>query len=282
MSETKGFDSKIVELSNKKSELRERFLVASLANIAASYREALDRRGSQPYEYAQNVLSYCGINYKEVEPVEPEIRKDFSEFCKEQRRIGGIANQIVASTLADQILNGDGSDVDWFDQDSTLDQAQPEDKPESKLVAGLDGVLIQAGDEFAVFHRPLDGDGIIDPKNFDHRLLRHHKGDVCYIPPNSFALARSIEYFKMPRNVLGLCLGKSTYARAGIVANFTPFEPCWEGFVTIEISNTAPLPAKVYANEGFAQVIFFMGEEPTTVYGDGKYQGQTGITTARV
>ena len=119
MSEIKGFDSKIVELSNKKSELRERFLVASLANIAASYREALDRRGSQPYEYAQNVLSYCGINYKEVEPVEPEIRKDFSEFCKEQH----------------------------FGQDPVLDQAQPEDKPESKLITGLDGVLIQAGGE---------------------------------------------------------------------------------------------------------------------------------------
>lgn len=144
------------------------------------------------------------------------------------------------------------------------------------------GYDLRLADEFAVFHRPLDGEGIIDPKNFDHRLLRHHKGDVCYIPPNSFALARSIEYFKMPRNVLGLCLGKSTYARAGIVANFTPFEPGWEGFVTIEISNTAPLPAKVYANEGFAQVIFFMGEEPIAVYGDGKYQGQTGITTARV
>lgn len=104
------------------------------------------------------------------------------------------------------------------------------------------------------------------------------------IPPNSFALARSVEYFRIPPHVLGLCLGKSTYARAGVITNFTPFEPGWEGHVTIEISNTTSLPAKIYANEGIAQVLFWEGERPARTYADrkGKYQGQTGITPPRV
>ena len=111
------------------------------------------------------------------------------------------------------------------------------------------------------------------------------KADVCIIPPNSFALARSVEYFRIPRQVLTICLGKSTYARCGLIVNVTPFEPEWEGFVTLEISNTTPLPAKVYANEGLAQVLFFEADEPCEQsYADkkGKYQGQTGVTPPRM
>ena len=111
------------------------------------------------------------------------------------------------------------------------------------------------------------------------------EGDVCIVPPNSFALARSVEYFRIPRNVLTLCVGKSTYARCGIITNVTPFEPEWEGFVTLEISNTTPLPARIYANEGIAQVIFFESDEPCEVsYADrkGKYQGQVGVTVPRL
>jgi dCTP deaminase len=107
---------------------------------------------------------------------------------------------------------------------------------------------------------------------------------VCIIPPNSFALARSVEYFRMPRHVLGIVLGKSTYARVGVIVNFTPLEPGWHGYITIEISNTTPLPCKVYANEGIAQCLFFEGTPPLVSYADrgGKYQGQTGITVAKV
>jgi dCTP deaminase len=126
---------------------------------------------------------------------------------------------------------------------------------------------------------------IVDPKSFDERSFVHFEGDVCIVPPNSFALARSVEYFRIPRNILTLCVGKSTYARCGIITNVTPFEPEWEGFVTLEISNTTPLPAKVYANEGIAQVIFFESEEVCeTSYADrkGKYQGQIGVTPPRL
>lgn len=147
------------------------------------------------------------------------------------------------------------------------------------------GYDMRLADEFAVFHRPLDGEGIVDPKNFNPKLLRQHKGNVCIIPPNCFALGVSVEWFNMPRNVTGLILGKSTYARAGIVANFTPAEAGWCGRVTIEISNTSSLPAKVYAGEGFCQILFFMGEDPVSSYADnggGKYQGQTGITLPKV
>jgi dCTP deaminase len=111
------------------------------------------------------------------------------------------------------------------------------------------------------------------------------EGDVCIVPPNSFALARSVEYFRIPRNVLTVTVGKSTYARCGIITNVTPFEPEWEGYVTLEISNTTPLPAKIYANEGIAQVLFFEGrEEPEVSYADkkGKYQAQRGVTLPRI
>ncbi|KIM03045.1 MAG: deoxycytidine triphosphate deaminase [Sulfurovum sp. AS07-7] len=126
---------------------------------------------------------------------------------------------------------------------------------------------------------------IVDPKNFDENNVVDFEGDVCIVPPNSFALARTVEYFKIPSNVLAICLGKSTYARCGIIVNVTPFEPAFEGHITIEISNTTPLPAKIYANEGIAQVLFFEGDEQCEVsYKDrnGKYQCQTGITLPRI
>ena len=149
---------------------------------------------------------------------------------------------------------------------------------------GSFGYDIRAADEFQVFAMPLDREGVIDPLNFDPKILREHRGSVCQIPPNSFALARSVEYFKMPRNVTGIALGKSTLARCGIIVNITPLEAAWEGILTIEISNTTSLPCKIYANMGIAQVLFLEGEEPTVSYADrsGKYQGQTGITLARV
>src|SRR5213594_4017761 len=126
---------------------------------------------------------------------------------------------------------------------------------------------------------------VVDPKRSDTRSFVEFHGDVCIVPPNSFALARSVEYFRIPRNVLTVCVGKSTYARCGIITNVTPFEPEWEGYVTLEISNTTPLPAKIYANEGIAQVLFFRGEEePEVSYKDkgGKYQAQRGVTMPRL
>jgi len=123
--------------------------------------------------------------------------------------------------------------------------------------------------------------GIVDPKNFDENSFVDVVGDECIIPPNSFALARTVEYFKIPRNVLTVCLGKSTYARCGIIVNVTPLEPEWEGHVTLEFSNTTPLPARIYANEGVAQMLFFESDEVCeTSYKDrgGKYQGQEGVT----
>jgi dCTP deaminase len=140
------------------------------------------------------------------------------------------------------------------------------------------GYDIRVADEFKIF-AGVDA-AIIDPKHFDIRLLVDYQGDVCTIPPNSFALARTVEYFRVPREVLTICLGKSTYARCGIIVNVTPFEPEWEGYVTLEISNTAPIPAKIYANEGIAQVLFFEADEQCeTSYADkkGKYQAQQNI-----
>ncbi len=140
------------------------------------------------------------------------------------------------------------------------------------------GYDIRIADEFKIFTNVYSA--IVDPKNFDPHSMIDFKGDVCIIPPNSFALARTIEYFRIPRSVLTVCLGKSTYARCGIIVNVTPFEPEWEGFVTMEISNTTPLPAKVYANEGIAQVLFFEADETCEIsYADrkGKYQKQQAI-----
>ena len=145
------------------------------------------------------------------------------------------------------------------------------------------GYDIRCADEFKVFTNI--NSTIVDPKNFDSNSFVDVKSDVCIIPPNSFALARTIEYFRIPRNVLTVCLGKSTYARCGIIVNVTPFEPEWEGYVTLEFSNTTPLPAKIYANEGACQFLFLQGNEPCEIsYADraGKYMGQLGVTLPRL
>jgi dCTP deaminase len=166
---------------------------------------------------------------------------------------------------------------------------------ESSLIRELDGQKIvsygtssygydiRCAGEFKVFTNI--NSTIVDPKHFDPNSFVEMQGDSCLIPPNSFALARTVEYFRIPRNVLTICLGKSTYARCGIIVNVTPFEPEWEGYVTLEFSNTTPLPAKIYANEGVAQVIFFESDEVCeTSYKDrgGKYQGQRGVTLPRI
>jgi dCTP deaminase len=145
------------------------------------------------------------------------------------------------------------------------------------------GYDIRVADEFKVFTNI--NNTVVDPKNFDDRSFVDMKTDVCIIPPNSFALAKTVEYFRIPRDVLTVCVGKSTYARCGLIVNVTPFEPEWEGFVTLEISNTTPLPAKVYANEGISQVLFFQSDEVCeTSYADkkGKYQRQRGLTLPRL
>jgi dCTP deaminase len=145
------------------------------------------------------------------------------------------------------------------------------------------GYDIRVADEFKIFTNI--NSTVVDPKHFDARSFVDLKADVCIIPPNSFALARTVEYFRIPRDVLTVCVGKSTYARCGLIVNVTPFEPEWEGYVTLEISNTTPLPARVYANEGIAQVLFFQGDEPCEVsYADkkGKYQKQQGLTLPRL
>ncbi len=140
------------------------------------------------------------------------------------------------------------------------------------------GYDIRVADEFKIFTNVFSA--VVDPKHFDPKSMVDYKGEVCVIPPNSFALARTIEYFRIPRSVLTVCLGKSTYARCGIIVNVTPFEPEWEGFVTLEISNTTPLPARIYSNEGIAQVLFFEADAECLVsYADkkGKYQKQQAI-----
>ncbi len=147
------------------------------------------------------------------------------------------------------------------------------------------GYDMRVANEFKIFTNALSA--IVDPKHFDAKSFVEYSGDICVVPPNSFALARSVEYFRIPRNVLTICVGKSTYARCGIITNVTPFEPEWEGHVTLEISNTTPLPARVYANEGICQVLFFEADEDDvcqTSYADkkGKYQAQRGVTLPRL
>lgn len=145
------------------------------------------------------------------------------------------------------------------------------------------GYDIRVADEFKIFTNVYSA--VVDPKQFDPRSMVDFKGDICVIPPNSFALARTVEYMRIPRSVLTICLGKSTYARCGIIVNVTPFEPEWEGYVTLEISNTTPLPARIYSNEGIAQVLFFEADEPCEIsYADkkGKYQGQQTIVLPKL
>ena len=145
------------------------------------------------------------------------------------------------------------------------------------------GYDIRVADEFKVFTNI--NSTVVDPKNFDARSFVDVKADICIIPPNSFALAKTVEYFRIPRDVLTVCVGKSTYARCGLIVNVTPFEPEWEGYVTLEISNTTPLPARIYADEGICQFLFLKGEGPCEVtYADrtGKYQGQRGVTLPKL
>jgi dCTP deaminase len=147
------------------------------------------------------------------------------------------------------------------------------------------GYDMRVAPEFKIFTNALSV--IVDPKEFDAKSFVEFEGAVCIVPPNSFALARSVEYFRIPRNVLTICVGKSTYARCGIITNVTPFEPEWEGHVTLEISNTTPLPAKIYAEEGICQVLFFEADDDDvcqTSYADkkGKYQAQRGVTLPRL
>ena len=147
------------------------------------------------------------------------------------------------------------------------------------------GYDMRVAPEFQLFSNVLSA--IVDPKDFDPKCFVEYEGEVCIVPPNSFALARSVEYFRIPREVLTICVGKSTYARCGIITNVTPFEPEWEGHVTLEISNTTPLPAKIYANEGICQVLFYEADADDicqTSYKDkkGKYQAQTGVTLPRL
>lgn len=145
------------------------------------------------------------------------------------------------------------------------------------------GYDIRVADEYKIFTNVFSA--VVDPKDFTPKSMIDFKGDVCIIPPNSFALAKTVEYFRVPRSVLTICVGKSTYARCGIIVNVTPFEPEWEGYVTLEISNTTPLPAKIYSNEGIAQVIFLEGDEDCEIsYADkkGKYQHQQGILLPRL
>ena len=161
-----------------------------------------------------------------------------------------------------------------------------EDQVSKKIISyGLSsyGYDLRVSDEYKIFTNV--NNSIVDPKNFDDNSFVTFKGDVCIVPANSFALARSVEYFKIPRNVLTLCVGKSTYARCGIIVNVTPFEPDWEGHVTLEISNTTPLPARIYSNEGLCQVLFFESDEnciKSYKERSGKYQNQTGITLPTV
>jgi dCTP deaminase len=145
------------------------------------------------------------------------------------------------------------------------------------------GYDVRCSDEFKIFTNVHST--VVDPKAFDEKSFVTFRGDVCIIPPNSFALARTVEHFRIPRNVLTICVGKSTFARCGIIVNVTPLEPEWEGYVTLEFSNTTPLPAKIYANEGVAQMLFFESDEVCeTSYKDrgGKYQGQQGVTLPKI
>ena len=178
-----------------------------------------------------------------------------------------------------------GVKPDHWIKKASLEQGMIEPFTDSQVRTGVIsygvssyGYDIRVADEFKIFTNI--NSAMVDPKNFDPRSMVDFKGDVCIIPPNSFALARTVEYFRIPRNIFTICVGKSTYARCGIIINVTPFEPEWEGYVTLEISNTTPLPAKIYANEGIAQVIFFEGDGECDVsYADkkGKYQFQKSI-----
>lgn len=166
-----------------------------------------------------------------------------------------------------------------------IDPFEPRQVREDTISYGLSsyGYDIRVAPEFKVFTNVFNV--VVDPKEFDDRSFVDVDANECIIPPNSFALARTVEFFRIPRDTLVLCVGKSTYARCGIIVNVTPLEPSWQGYLTLEISNTTPLPAKIYANEGIAQLLFFQGaEEPEVAYADrkGKYQDQHGVTLPKL
>ena len=205
------------------------------------------------------------------------------------------AEDVQYNTMKSRIESWRGVYADWqiIDSSTWLKMIDPFEPKQVKEVNGQRvisyglssfGYDMRVANEFKIFSASTGQLTVIDPKAIEEKALVDYVGGYCIIPPNSFALARSVEYFRMPANVTGIVLGKSTYARCGIVTNFTPLESGWEGFVTIEISNTTPVPVKVYANEGVAQCLFFGGEFPLVTYADrkGKYQAQTGITLAKV
>jgi len=178
---------------------------------------------------------------------------------------------------------------DWWIKEMALKHKMIEPFEEKLISKGVIsyglssyGYDIRLADEFKIFTNVYNA--LVDPKNFDEKSFIDYKGDYVIIPPNSFVLGRSIEYIRMPSNVLGICVGKSTYARCGIIVNITPIEPAFRGYLVIEISNSTPLPVKVYANEGIAQIIFFEGKPCEITYENrkGKYQNQQGIVTARI
>ena len=205
------------------------------------------------------------------------------------------AEDVQYNTMKSRIESWRGVYADWqiIDSSTWLKMIEPFEPKQVKEVNGQRvisyglssfGYDMRVANEFKIFSASTGQLTVIDPKAIEEKALVDYVGGYCIIPPNSFALARSVEYFRMPANVTGIVLGKSTYARCGIVTNFTPLESGWEGFVTIEISNTTPVPVKVYANEGVAQCLFFGGEFPLVTYADrkGKYQNQVGITLAKV
>ncbi len=205
------------------------------------------------------------------------------------------AEDVQYNTMKSRIESWRGVYADWqiIDSSTWLKMIEPFEPKQVKEVNGQRvisyglssfGYDMRVANEFKIFSASTGQLTVIDPKAIEEKALVDYVGGYCIIPPNSFALARSVEYFRMPANVTGIVLGKSTYARCGIVTNFTPLESGWEGFVTIEISNTTPVPVKVYANEGIAQCLFFGGEFPLVTYADrkGKYQNQVGITLAKV
>ena len=208
-----------------------------------------------------------------------------TKFADLPERAPGPALDIVGSGKSTGRILVDWEIREYVKQYRMLDPFEERLKRDGVISYGLSsmGYDIRVTDEFKVFTNLKQA--VVDPKQFNPDSFIDFKGEVCTVPPNSFALARSVEYFRMPRSVLGLCLGKSSYARCGIVVNITPLEPGWEGHLTIEISNTTPLPARIYSFEGIAQVLFFeAGSRPEVSYADrkGKYQGQQGITLPRV
>ncbi len=195
----------------------------------------------------------------------------------------------MSDRRAGEALNGLGLKSDRWIREKALHEKMIEPFVETQVREGVIsyglssyGYDLRIADEFRVFTNI--NHTIVDPKNFDPKSFVDLQGPWCIIPPNSFALGRTLEYIRMPRNALAVCIGKSTMARCGIIVNVTPIEPAWEGHITLEISNTTPLPCKIYANEGIAQLLFFQAEECERSYADkkGKYQKQIGITLPRI